>query len=156
MLLKSDAKSLQKFLTGRTDNVKLDRWSLELQGRNITVEYIPGSQNEAADCLSRLSFVNRKRNDNPLNNIDFSNQPTTELTHTGISVDCIRPEENDAMCRLYEIDLTDTIAQQKTDKHYIRIVNLMKKKDNKFPDRYKYNKEEGSLCHTSGKTCFAG
>ena len=35
ILLKSDAKSLQKFLNGRTDNVKLDRWSLELQGRNI-------------------------------------------------------------------------------------------------------------------------
>ena len=30
ILLKSDAKALQKFLTGRTDNVKLDRWSLEL------------------------------------------------------------------------------------------------------------------------------
>ena len=30
ILLKSDAKSLQKFLAGRTDNVKLDRWSLEL------------------------------------------------------------------------------------------------------------------------------
>ena len=38
ILLKSDAKSLQKFLAGRTDNVKLDRWSLELQGRNIQVE----------------------------------------------------------------------------------------------------------------------
>ena len=30
ILLKSDAKSLQKFLAGRTDNVNLDRWSLEL------------------------------------------------------------------------------------------------------------------------------
>ena len=36
ILLKSDAKSLQKFLNGKTDNLKLDRWSLELQGRNIT------------------------------------------------------------------------------------------------------------------------
>ena len=42
ILLKSNAKSLQKFLAGRTDNVKLDRWSLELQGRNIQVEHIPG------------------------------------------------------------------------------------------------------------------
>ena len=41
ILLKSDAKSLQKFLADRTDNVKLDRWSLELQGRNIQVEHIP-------------------------------------------------------------------------------------------------------------------
>ena len=52
ILLKSDAKSLQKFLNGRTDNLKLDRWSLELQGRNIQVEHIPGYKNKAADCLS--------------------------------------------------------------------------------------------------------
>ena len=29
ILLKSDAKSLEKFLEGKTDNIKLDRWSLE-------------------------------------------------------------------------------------------------------------------------------
>ena len=33
VLLKSDAKSLQKFLNGKTNNLKLDRWSLELEGR---------------------------------------------------------------------------------------------------------------------------
>ena len=33
LLLKCDAKSLQKFLNGRTDNLKLDRWSLEFQGK---------------------------------------------------------------------------------------------------------------------------
>ena len=52
VLLKSDAKSLQKFLNGKTDNLKLDRWSLELQGRNIEVEHILGYKNKAADCLS--------------------------------------------------------------------------------------------------------
>ena len=66
ILLKSDAKSLQKFLTGRTDNVKLDRWSLELQTRNIQVKHIPGHKNKEGDCLSQLPFVTRKRNDNPL------------------------------------------------------------------------------------------
>ena len=53
ILLKSNAKSLQKFLAGRTDNAKLDRWSPELQGRNIQVEHIPGHKNKAADCLSQ-------------------------------------------------------------------------------------------------------
>ena len=66
ILLKSDTKSHQKFLNGRTDNLKLDRWSLELQGRNIQVELIPGCKHKAADCFSRLPFVTRKRNDNPL------------------------------------------------------------------------------------------
>ena len=61
LLLKSDAKSFQKFLNGKTDNCKLDRWSLELQGRSIKVEHIPGYKKKAADCLSRLPFVTRKR-----------------------------------------------------------------------------------------------
>ena len=72
ILLKSDAKSLQKFLTGRTDNVKLDRWSLELQGRNIQVEHIPGHKNKAANCLCRLLFAISNRNNNPVNDEDVS------------------------------------------------------------------------------------
>ena len=52
ILLRSDAMSLQKFLAGRTNNVKLDRWSLELQGTNIQVEQIPVHRNKAANCLS--------------------------------------------------------------------------------------------------------
>ena len=52
VLLKSDANSLQKFFNGKTDNLKLDRWSLELQGRDIKVGHIPGYKNKAADCLS--------------------------------------------------------------------------------------------------------
>ena len=72
ILLKSDAKSLQKFLAGRNTSVKLDRWSLELQGRNIQVEHIPGHKNKAGDCLSWLPFMARKRNNNPLNVEDVS------------------------------------------------------------------------------------
>ena len=72
ILQKSDAKSLQKFLVGRTNNVKLDRWSLELQGRNIQVEHITGHKNKSADCLSMLPFTTRKRNDNPLKDEDVS------------------------------------------------------------------------------------
>ena len=52
LLLKSDVESLQKFLNGKKDNCKLDRWSLQLQGRNIKVKHIPGYKNKAADCLS--------------------------------------------------------------------------------------------------------
>ena len=51
------------------------------------------------------------------------------------------------MCRLCEIDLTDTTAQQKTDKHCIRIENLMTNKESKFPDRDKYAKETDLLYH---------
>ena len=78
ILLKSDAKSLQKFLNWRTDNLKLDRWSLELQDRNIQVEHIPGYKNKVADCLSRLPFVTRKRNYNPLKDEISINMTQTE------------------------------------------------------------------------------
>ena len=91
-LLKSDAKSLQKFLNGKTDNLKLDRWSLELQGRNIKVEHIPSYKNKAADCLSWLPFITRRRNDNPLKDKD-----------TGISV--VQTENDTICCPLCEVDL---------------------------------------------------
>ena len=45
ILLKSDAKSPLKLLNGRTDNLKLDRCSLELQVRNIRVEHMSQTQN---------------------------------------------------------------------------------------------------------------
>ena len=66
ILLKSDAKSLEKILYGRTDIHKLERWSLELQGRNIKVNHIPGHKNKAAGYLSRLPFATRKRNSKSL------------------------------------------------------------------------------------------
>ena len=72
IILKSEAKSLQKFLAGSTNNVKLDRWSLELQGRNIQVEHIPGHKNKAANCLSWIHFMTRKKNNNPLKDEDVS------------------------------------------------------------------------------------
>ena len=81
ILLKSDAKSLQKFLAGRTSNVKLDRWSPELQGRNIQVEHIPGHKKKAVECLSQLPFAARKRNNNPLKDEDVSINETQ--VHSG-------------------------------------------------------------------------
>ena len=90
ILLKSDAKSLERFLEGRTNNLKLDRWSLELQGRRIQCVHISGTKNKAADCLSRLPFVTRKRNDNPLND------------NEKIKINHIRPMDNDITveCRM--------------------------------------------------------
>ena len=65
ILLKSDAKSCQKFLAGRTNNVKLDRWFLELQGRNIQVEHIPGHRNKVAECLVWPTLCNQKKEGQP-------------------------------------------------------------------------------------------
>ena len=135
ILLKSDSKSLQKFLSGRTNNLKLDRCSLELQGRRIQYEHIPGAQNKAADCLSKLPFVTQKRNDNPLHD----NPDSTQVHH--ITEDDMNPE-----CRLCEVNFTETITLQQ-DKHCIRIQNLMKDKNSKFSDRDRCAVVKGLLCH---------
>ena len=106
ILMKSDAKSLQKFLASRTNNVKLDRWSLELQGRNVKVQHILGHKNKAANCLSQLPFLTRKRNDNPLKDEDvFLHETKVE-----VGEDC---------CPLHGDDLTGTKALQQSDKHCI-------------------------------------
>ena len=102
ILLKSDAKSLQNFLNGRTNKLKLDKWSLELKGRNIQVEHIPGSKNKVADCLSRLPYVTRKRNDNPLRD--------------EISLNEAQTEKEIQYCTMCEVDITDTKALQKQDR----------------------------------------
>ena len=118
-LLKSDAKSLQKFLAGRTDNVRLDRWSLELQGRNIQVEHIPSHKNKAVDCMSQLPFMTRKRNDNPLKDMDVSIHET-------------RIEESEDCYPLYEVDLTDTKALQQSNKHGIRVTKMLEDPRSRF------------------------
>ena len=50
-------------------------------------------------------------------------------------------------CRLCEVDLSDTIALQQQDKHFIRIKNLMKDPKGKFPGRDKYALDNGLLYH---------
>ena len=130
--MKSDAKSLQKFLTGRTYNVKLDRWSLELQDRNIQVEHIPGHKNKAVNCLSRLSFAIRKRNNNPLNDED-------------VSVNGTHIEEDNDCCQLCEVELTDTKGLQQSDKHCIRIAELMEDPQSRFHERDSYGYDDTGL-----------
>ena len=61
ILLMSDAKSLQKFLAGRTNNVKLDRWSLELQGRNIKVEHIPGHKKQGNQLFILITLCSQEK-----------------------------------------------------------------------------------------------
>ena len=59
ILLKSNAKSLQKFLNGRTDNLKLDRWSLRKRNDNPLI--LP-----VVHCVKLISltlnYYNRKTN----------------------------------------------------------------------------------------------
>ena len=128
ILLKSDDKSLQKFLNVKTDNCKL-------QGRNIKVEHIPSCKNKAADCLSRLPFVTRKRNDNPLKDGTHAiNEAEEESTH----------------CPLCEVELTDTKALQQEDRFCKMTASLLEDPKSKFHERDSYGyTDDGLLYHIS-------
>ena len=140
ILLKSDAKSLQKFLAGKTDNIKLDRWSLELQGRNIQVEHIPGHKNKEANCLSWLHFKTRKRNDNLLKDENVS----INITKLEVGEDC---------CPLCEVDMTSTEALQQSDKHCIRIAKLTEDPRSRFHERESCGyDDDGLLNHINRET----
>ena len=52
--VKNDDKPLTWLLNGKNANNKVNRWSLELTTYNITYEWILGTKNRAADCLSWL------------------------------------------------------------------------------------------------------
>ena len=136
-MLNSDAKSLQKFLNGRTDNLKLDRWSLELQGRNIQVEHIPGYKNKAADCLSQLPFVTRERNDNPLKD--------------EISINRTCTEDNTQCCPLCVVDITDTKVLHKQDRFCTKIAKLMEDPKSRFNERDSYGYDSTGLLYHINK-----
>ena len=50
----SDHKPLKNFFEGGMKVAKLDRWSLELQEFDISLEFIQGKLNKIADVISRL------------------------------------------------------------------------------------------------------
>ena len=45
--------------------MKINRWGLELASYNITIEWISGAKNKAADCLSQLVELPEKHQKNP-------------------------------------------------------------------------------------------
>ena len=113
---------------------KLDRLSLELQGRNIQVEHIPGHKNKAANCLSQLPFVTRKRNDNPLKDKDVS----IHETKVEVGQDC---------CPLYEVDFTNTKALQQSIMHCIRITKMLEDPRSRFHERDPYGYDDKGLLY---------
>ena len=52
--IRSDHLPLKKFLIRDTANNKVKNWAIELEGYNLTFEYIKGIKNTLADVVSRL------------------------------------------------------------------------------------------------------
>ena len=104
---------------------------MELQGRNMQVEHIPGYKNKAADCLSRLPFVTMKQNDNPLKD--------------EISINMTKIEDNTQCCPLCVVDITDTKALQQEHRFCTRIAKMIEDPKSMFNERDSYG---------YGSTCF--
>ena len=62
--VRNDHKPLARFLNGKNENTKINRWGLELASYNITFEWISGARNKAPDCLSRLVELSKKHQKN--------------------------------------------------------------------------------------------
>ena len=54
VIIHNDHKPMARFLNGKIANNKVNRWGLELATYSITFEWISGTQNKAANCLSWL------------------------------------------------------------------------------------------------------
>ena len=89
------------------------------------MEHIAGYKNKAADCLSRLPFVTRKRHNNPLKDDE-------------ISININQTKENAPCCPMYEVDVTDTKALQQNDRLCIKIAKVMKDPKSRFDERDSY------------------
>ena len=51
IVVRNDHKPLARFLNGKNENMKINRWGLELASYNITFKWISGAKNKATDCL---------------------------------------------------------------------------------------------------------
>ena len=65
IIVRNNHKPLARFLNGKNENMKINRWGLELTSYNITFKWISGAKNKAADCLSRLVELPKKHQKNP-------------------------------------------------------------------------------------------
>ena len=65
IIVRNIHKPLAWFLNGKNENMKMNRWGLELASYNIKFEWISGAKNKVADYLSRLVELNEKHQKNP-------------------------------------------------------------------------------------------
>ena len=69
----SDHKPLKNFFEGGMNITKLDRWSLELQEFDISIEFIQGKLNTVADVISHLKngglYVEHSKEDQKVNTV---------------------------------------------------------------------------------------
>ena len=85
--IRSDHLPLKRFLEKSTLNSKVNNWAVELEGQNISFEYIPGVSNVLADTLSRLIEIDDTVQLKPEEiGKEFGNVPFQDLPNVKTSV----------------------------------------------------------------------
>ncbi|KAK6048426.1 hypothetical protein COOONC_14069, partial [Cooperia oncophora] len=109
----SDHKPLTFLLKHKKMHDNLARWIVELQSYNITIEYLKGSSNTVADCLSRISLASSQFRENSPESDDIVEFPrclagvplsASEplLHHSPIAIrphDLVIEQQQDRFCR---------------------------------------------------------
>ena len=91
IIVRNDHKPLTKFLKGKNANNKVKRWGLELATYNITFEWISGTKNKAADCLSCLVELPPTMSA-LINMLSVSNTDETSLHAKSQTQQCLEPD----------------------------------------------------------------
>jgi hypothetical protein len=55
-IIRTDHKPLKTLLESPVQNRKIQGWALNLQGYDVHIEYISGTENTCADLLSRIPW----------------------------------------------------------------------------------------------------
>ena len=105
-ILESDHAPLKYVLShaqkGRVQNTRLERWKLALQGLDMMIRYIPGTQNTVADSLSRGTL--------PLSWRDFQTQEAADDPDIGIGINALFQQDDSTPSSSYTEEEQATTA----------------------------------------------
>ena len=101
IIVRNDHKPLARFLNGKNENTKINRWGLELASYNIMFKWISGARNKAADCLSRLVELPEKHQKNQTRTksmwINMVRAVTTRSRYLRKQTQTMTPQETTAL-----------------------------------------------------------
>ncbi|CAJ0593303.1 unnamed protein product [Cylicocyclus nassatus] len=126
----SDHRPLTYLLKHNKTHDNLARWVIELQSYNITIEYLKGSSNVVADCLSRSVNPQTQFQDNTPESEDIVEFPMC-LAVQGY---CLRPLQptNSSLVTPIAIKPYDALLEQKRDPVCSPIMSFLE--TGQFPD----------------------
>ena len=126
-MLFSDHKPLKNFFEGGMNITKLDRWSLELQEFDISLEFIQGKLNTIADVISHLKngglYVENSKEDQKVNtatNLDERIEEVLDIATKSLNFEKVFSMETVISCK-------ELLLCQKRDKFCRKLVRTARR-----------------------------